>query len=93
MCRDSISPKEMSTGSFHGLHGMSVILRRFLNATSGKKVPSSRYGRTRQRHDEDLSIMIDHRVVALCQEFGIEVLESTSYPKLGQTRVTARFET
>jgi hypothetical protein len=37
--------------------------------------------------------MIDHRVVALCQEFGIEMLESTSYPKLGQTRVTARFET
>jgi hypothetical protein len=30
--------------------------------------------------------MIDQRVIALCEEFGIEVLESTSYPKLGQTR-------
>lgn len=30
--------------------------------------------------------MIDQRVTALCEEFGIEVLESTSYPKLGQTR-------
>jgi len=30
--------------------------------------------------------MIDKRVIALCEEFGIEVIESTSYPKLGQTR-------
>lgn len=30
--------------------------------------------------------MIDPRVTALCEEFGIAVLESTSYPKLGQTR-------
>lgn len=30
--------------------------------------------------------MIDPRVKALCEEFGIEVLEGTSYPKLGQTR-------
>lgn len=30
--------------------------------------------------------MIDPRVKALCGEFGIDVIESTSYPKLGQTR-------
>jgi len=30
--------------------------------------------------------MIDPRVIVLCEEFGIEVIESTSYPKLGQTR-------
>lgn len=30
--------------------------------------------------------MIDPRVKALCEEFGVEVIESTSYPKLGQTR-------
>ena len=30
--------------------------------------------------------MIDQRVQDLCDEFGIEVLEGTAYPKLGQTR-------
>lgn len=30
--------------------------------------------------------MIDPRVKVLCEEFGIQVIESTSYPKLGQTR-------
>lgn len=30
--------------------------------------------------------MIDPRVQALCDEFGIEVIEATAYPKLGQTR-------
>lgn len=30
--------------------------------------------------------MIDERVKALCSEFNIEVIEGTSYPKLGQTR-------
>ncbi len=30
--------------------------------------------------------MIDRRVSALCEEAGIEVLEGTAYPRLGQTR-------
>lgn len=30
--------------------------------------------------------MIDPRVAALCKEFGVEVIDGTSYPKLGQTR-------
>lgn len=30
--------------------------------------------------------MIDPRVRSLCEEFGVEVIEGTSYPKLGQTR-------
>lgn len=33
--------------------------------------------------------MIDPRVTALCSEFGIEVIQGTSYPKLGQTRAHA----
>lgn len=30
--------------------------------------------------------MIDPRVKSLCDEFGIEVIKGTSYPKIGQTR-------
>lgn len=30
--------------------------------------------------------MIDPRVTAICEEVGVEVIESTAYPQLGQTR-------
>ncbi|ASY62504.1 hypothetical protein SJ05684_c10460 [Sinorhizobium sojae CCBAU 05684] len=32
--------------------------------------------------------MIDPRVKALCEEVGIECIESTAYPRIGQTRAT-----
>ena len=36
--------------------------------------------------------MIDQRVQSLCEEYGIEAIEGSAYPKLGQTRAVATIQ-